>query len=82
MGRFLHGSISAGNQIMVIGGGNDVWGDSVKTEVWTLEKSGNMIKSDQDNPMFDNYQEGKIVGWGVGLYLVPKEYCQGKKSFI
>lgn len=64
-GRNRHGSISAGDQTMIIGGYAS--GDA-DTEVWRLkDQSGKII-----NPTLTS---GNYL-YGLGLYIVPFDFCK------
>jgi len=80
-GRYMHGSISLGNEFMVIGGRSsdgrlvyfkNIFGyksffSDVETEIWTYTNGNNKII----NPTVSNKQ---YIG-GIGLYLVPFDFC-------
>ena len=65
-GRYGHGSISLGDQTMIIGGYASS-GDA-ETEVWELENEiGTII-----NPALPSGQ----YAYGLGLYIVPFNFCK------
>ena len=80
-GRYFHGSIKLGNDVMIIGGaasderlGNffdffliiDFFSD-LETEIWNFTNESNKVV----NPILPsgNYDDG------IGLYLVPFNFC-------
>ena len=65
--RQEHGSVSLGDEIMIIGGGT--YGvSSMGTEVWNvIDENYKLI-----NPSLPNY---KYRGGGIGLYIVPFNFC-------
>ena len=68
----MHGSISIEDQIMIVGG-YATSGDA-ETEVWTFEDEvGTII-----NPTLPN----RAYSYGIGLYLVPNDFCTQMLSTV
>jgi len=65
-GRDSHGSISLGDETMVIGG-YTYDGSALETEIWNLTNEDHKVT----NPTLPN--DHYLVG--IGLYIVPFDYC-------
>ena len=80
-GRYYHGSIELGNDVMVIGGWSfdgrlvyffdyfliiDFFSDK-ETEIWNFTDGTNKVV----NPILPNYDYSR----GIGLYIVPFNFC-------